>query len=55
MGRGEWPTSVLRELWQALIECESGGGSVQHEARWLNLTGVFIAARLRAGGRRLAL
>ena len=43
MGRGEWPTSVLRELWQALIECESGRRlSAQHEARWLNLTGFSL-------------
>ena len=43
MARAEWPTSVLRDLWQALIECESGRWlTAQHEARWLNLTGFSL-------------
>lgn len=43
MNRSDWPTSVLRELWQSLVECESGRRlSAQHEARWLNLTGFSL-------------
>ena len=43
MGRSEWPTSLLRQLWEALIECESGRSiSAAHEARWLNLTGFSL-------------
>lgn len=41
--RGEWPTSLLRQLWEALIECESGRWkSAAHEARWLNLVGFSL-------------
>ena len=41
--RGEWPTTLLRQLWEALMEVESGRGrSPQHEARWLNLTGFAL-------------
>ena len=41
--RGDWPTSLLRQLWDELIESESGRwGSAQHEARWLNLTGFSL-------------
>ena len=41
--RDEWPTSILRQLWQALIECEQGrSSSAEHEARWLNLTGFSL-------------
>lgn len=41
--RSEWPTSLLRELWMALIQCESGRWlGAQHEARWLNLTGFSL-------------
>lgn len=43
MPRLEWPTSLLRHLWESLIECESGRGqSAQHEARWLNLVGFSL-------------
>lgn len=43
LGRGEWPTSLLRELWSALIRCESGRWiSAEHESRWLNLTGFSL-------------
>lgn len=43
MSRWEWPTSLLRQLWESLIECESGRGqSAQHEARWLNLVGFSL-------------
>ncbi|WP_029247074.1 Hsp70 family protein [Schlesneria paludicola] len=41
--RGDWPTSLLRQLWDELIECESGRwASAQHESRWLNLTGFSL-------------
>ncbi len=39
----EWPTSVLRRIWERLMEVESGRRrSPQHEARWLNLTGYAL-------------
>jgi hypothetical protein len=41
--RSEWPTSLLRQLWSALIDGESGRWlSAAHEARWLNLTGFSL-------------
>ena len=41
--REEWPTSLLRQLWETLIECESGRRiSALHEARWLNLVGYSL-------------
>ena len=41
--REEWPTSLLRQLWEPLIECESGRRiSALHEARWLNLVGYSL-------------
>ena len=43
MPRSEWPTSLLRQLWESLIECESGRGrGAQHESRWLNLVGFSL-------------
>jgi DNA-K related protein/Hsp70 protein len=43
LDRDEWPTSLLRQLWESLIECESGRKiSAQHEARWLNLVGYTL-------------
>ena len=43
MERGEWPTSLLRQLWETLLEVEAGRRlSLQHEARWLNLTGFAL-------------
>jgi molecular chaperone DnaK (HSP70) len=43
MNRDEWPTSLLRQLWEALIEAEPGRRlSPQHEGRWLNLTGFAL-------------
>ena len=41
--RNEWPTSLLRRIWDALIELEPGRrkGPV-HEARWLNLLGFAL-------------
>jgi hypothetical protein len=41
--RNEWPTSLLRRLWDALIELEPGRRrSAVHEARWLNLLGFAL-------------
>jgi actin-like ATPase involved in cell morphogenesis len=41
--RHEWPTSLLRRLWEMLIELEAGRRkSPQHEARWLNLLGYAL-------------
>lgn len=41
--RGEWPPSLVRQLWDELLECESGRwDSAQHESRWLNLTGFAL-------------
>ncbi len=43
MPRAEWPPSLLRELWQSVIDCESGRRqSPQHEARWLSLLGFAL-------------
>jgi len=41
--RNQWPTSLLRRMWEALIELEPGRrkGAV-HEARWLNLLGFAL-------------
>jgi molecular chaperone DnaK (HSP70) len=41
--RGDWPTSLLRRMWEALIELEAGRKkSAVHEARWLNLLGYAL-------------
>lgn len=43
LARSEWPTSLLRQLWSNLIDCEAGRWiSAAHEARWLNLTGFSL-------------
>lgn len=43
MDRNEWPMSLLRRIWEKLIELESGRRkSQQHEARWLNLLGFSL-------------
>lgn len=43
LGRNDWPTSLLRQIWEALLESESGRRiSAQHEARWLNLVGFSL-------------
>lgn len=43
MDKREWPTSVLRRLWDALMEFEAGRHrSPAHEARWLNLLGYAL-------------
>lgn len=41
--RNDWPPSLLRELWQSLMQLETGRRkSPQHEARWLNLVGFCL-------------
>jgi hypothetical protein len=41
--RREWPTSLLRRIWEMLMELEPGRRkSAQHEARWLNLLGYVL-------------
>jgi hypothetical protein len=43
LDRDEWPMSLLRRIWGALIERESGRKkSPQHETRWLNLLGYSL-------------
>ncbi|MBM99725.1 MAG: molecular chaperone DnaK [Planctomycetaceae bacterium] len=43
MDRNEWPMSLLRRIWEKLVELESGRRkSQQHEARWLNLLGFSL-------------
>ena len=41
--RADWPTSLLRRIWEKLIELEPGRKkSAVHEARWLNLLGYAL-------------
>ena len=41
--REEWPTSLLRRMWEHLLELEAGRRlSPEHETRWLNLTGFAL-------------
>ncbi len=41
--RRDWPTSLLRRLWETLMEVEAGRRRSQvHEARWLNLLGFSL-------------
>jgi molecular chaperone DnaK (HSP70) len=41
--RHEWPTSLLRRVWELLMELEAGRRkSPAHEARWLNLLGYAL-------------
>ena len=41
--REAWPPSLLRKIWQFLIDNEPGRrSSPQHEARWLNLLGYCL-------------
>lgn len=43
LSRGDWPPSLLRRMWELLIEFESGRRkSKEHETRWLNLTGYAL-------------
>ena len=51
----DWPMSLLRRIWEALLEFEAGRRkSAEHEARWLNLLGFALRPGLRRRGRRLA-
>jgi hypothetical protein len=39
----QWPTPLLRRMWEALMECESGRRkSLEHETRWVNLLGFAL-------------
>src|SRR5262249_16829049 len=41
--RNQWPVSLLRRSWEALMELEAGRRkSPPHEARWLNLLGYCL-------------
>jgi hypothetical protein len=41
--RSQWPPSLLRRMWEALMEVEAGRRrSAVHEARWLNLLGYAL-------------
>jgi molecular chaperone DnaK (HSP70) len=43
MGRNDWPTSLLRRMWEALMEAEPARRrSAVHESRWLNLLGFSL-------------
>jgi hypothetical protein len=41
--RREWPASLLRRLWEALVAVEAGRTrTAAHEARWINLAGFSL-------------
>lgn len=41
--RSQWPMSLLRRIWESLMEFSDGRGlSAAHEARWLNLLGYAL-------------
>jgi len=43
VGRWDWPMSLLRRIWETLIEFQEGRRqSPAHEARWLNLLGFAL-------------
>jgi molecular chaperone DnaK (HSP70) len=43
MDRRQWPASLLRRMWDALMQVEQGRRRSQlHEARWLNLLGFAL-------------
>ncbi|MGH7200214.1 MAG: Hsp70 family protein, partial [Planctomycetaceae bacterium] len=43
LGRRDWPTSLLRGVWEMLMDFESGRRkSASHEGRWLNLVGFAL-------------
>lgn len=43
MPRGEWPPSLLRAIWNELLQLSEGRRrSAAHEARWLNLAGYCL-------------
>jgi hypothetical protein len=42
-GRQQWPTPLLRRIWESLMDLESGRRKgVEHEARWVNLLGFSL-------------
>lgn len=43
LSRGDWPTSMLRSLWESLLGLAEGRKlSPEHEGRWLNFAGYFL-------------
>jgi len=41
--RQQWPTPLLRRIWEALVAWESGRRkTMEHETRWLNLVGFAL-------------
>ena len=43
MARAEWPSSLMRNFWEVLLEVDEGRKlSAEHEARWLNLLGFSL-------------
>ena len=41
--RQQWPTPLLRRMWEALLDWESGRRkSLEHESRWVNLLGFAL-------------
>ena len=43
LSREKWPPAFLRQLWETLIQLESGRKkSAEHESRWLNLLGFSL-------------
>ena len=43
VGRNRWPTALIRQLADTLLECEGGRSlSPEHEKRWLNLLGFCL-------------
>jgi molecular chaperone DnaK (HSP70) len=43
LDRNDWPPSLLRRMWETLLEFEAGRKkSAVHEARWLNLLGYTL-------------
>ncbi|MFW6169739.1 MAG: Hsp70 family protein, partial [Planctomycetota bacterium] len=43
MRKKQWPTPLLRRIWEALMEFEAGRRkSAEHEARWVNLLGFSL-------------
>ncbi|WP_164102120.1 hsp70 family protein [Candidatus Laterigemmans baculatus] len=43
LDRSQWPPSLLREMWQTLMDVADGRRrSAKHEARWLNLVGYCL-------------
>ncbi len=43
ISRRQWPTSLLRRIWESLMDAQAGRRRSQvHEARWLNLLGFSL-------------